>query len=59
MTMLIEFRGDYFIDPAKWYRFDLDNERDRETFESIDFMMVAAHLYPGERIEIRCIKRED
>lgn len=59
MTMLIEFRGDCFVDPAKWCRLDLDSERDRETFENIDFLMAAEHLYPGETIEIRCIKRED
>ena len=59
MTMLIEFRGDCFVDPAKWFRLDLDDLRDRDTFENIDFMMAAVHLYPGETIEIRCIKRED
>ena len=46
MTMLIEFRGDCFVDPAKWCRLDLDSERDRETFRNIDFMMAAEHLYP-------------
>jgi hypothetical protein len=59
MTMLIEFRGDCYADPAKWWKFDLDDLRDREAFENIDFMMAAEHLYPGETIEIRCIKRED
>ena len=34
MTMLIEFRGDCFVDPAKWCRLDLDSERDRDTFEN-------------------------
>ena len=41
MTMLIEFRGDCFVDPAKWHRLDLDDLRDRDTFENIDFMMAA------------------
>lgn len=59
MTMLIEFRGDCFADPTKWCKLDLDSERDRETFENIDFTMAAEHLYPGKTIEIRCIKRED
>lgn len=59
MTMLIEFRGNCFVDPAKWCRLDLDSERDRETFENIDWTMAAQHLYEGESIEIRCIKRED
>ena len=59
MTMLIEFRGDCFLSPSKWCRLDLDSERDRETFENIDFVMAAEHLHPGETIEIRCVKRED
>ena len=59
MTMLIEFRGDCFLFPAKWCRLDLDSKRDRETFENIDFAMAAKHLHPGETIEIRCVKRED
>ena len=59
MTMLIEFRGDCFLRPAKWCRLDLDSERDREMFENIDFTMAAEDLQPGETIEIRCVKRED
>ena len=57
--MLIEFRGDCFVYPAKWTKLDLDSERDRETFDNIDWTMAAQHLYEGETIEIRCIKRED
>lgn len=59
MTMLIEFRGDCFVRPAEWCRLDLDCEHDRETFDNIDFTMAAEHLYDGETIEIRCVKRED
>ena len=59
MTMLIEFRGDCFVDPSKWTKLDLDSKRDRKTFDNIDFTMAAEHLYEGETIEIRCIKRED
>ena len=59
MTMIIEFRGDCFVRLAEWCRLDLDNKRDRETFENIDWTMAAQHLYDGESIEIRCVKRED
>lgn len=59
MTMIIEFRGDCFVRPGEWCRLDLDKERDRETFENIDFLMAAEHLEEGESIEIRCVKRED
>lgn len=59
MTMLIEFRGDCFVRPAEKCKLDLDSERDWETFNNIDWTMAVQHLYEGESIEIRCIKRED
>lgn len=59
MTMLIEFRGDCFVNPSLWSKLDLDSERDRETFDNIDWTMAAEHLHEGESIKIRCIKRDD
>lgn len=59
MTMIIEFRGDCFMCPAKWNRLDLDSKRDRQTFDGIDWTMAAEHLHEGEEIVIRCIKRVD
>ena len=59
MTMIIKFRGDCFVNPSLWCKLDLDSERDRETFENIDFMMAAEHLHEGESIEIVCIERDD
>lgn len=59
MSMIIEFKGECFVFPDKWVRLDLDSARDRETFESIDWMMAAEHLYDGQEIVIRCVKRVD
>lgn len=59
MSMIIEFRGDCFMFPGKWVRLDLDSQRDRETFENIDWTSAAMHLYDGQEIVIRCVKRVD
>jgi hypothetical protein len=48
MTMLIEFRGDCYADPAKRIRLDLDDLRDREAFETADAVEAAMEREANE-----------
>lgn len=59
MTLLIRFRGGCFMSPSHWCTLDLDNKRDYETFENVDWVSAALHLGKGESIEIECLERED